>query len=176
MNKRKSPILFKTVMGAVIALVLLVAIVEFLIMTFLHDSLAGMNISAANWGVLDSVLLALIVSPVLYFERKRHERELLAKQYQLQATLDAIPDLLFEIDLEGRYYAFHSPRTELLAAPVDALIGRTIFDVLPAAAAQVTASAIMEADDKGYSTGKQFELALPQGLLWFELSVSRMAA
>jgi len=176
MKKRKSPILFKTVMGAVIALGLLVALVEFLIMTFLHDSLVGMNISPANWGVLDSILLALIVTPVLYFERKRHERETLADHYQLQATLDAIPDLLFEIDLEGRYYAFHSPRTELLAAPVDALIGRTIFDVLPVAAADVAASAILEANEKGYSTGKQFELALPQGLLWFELSVSRMAA
>lgn len=163
-------------MGVVIALGLFVAIVEFLIMTFLQVSLGGMNISAASWGVLDSILLVLIISPVLYFERKRHESEILANHHQLQATLDAVPDLLFEIDLEGRYYAFHSPRTELLAAPVDALIGRTIFDVLPAAAAEVTASAIMEANDKGYSTGKQFELALPQGLLWFELSVSRMAA
>ena len=35
---------------------------------------------------------------------------------KLQGTIEAIPDLLFEMDLDGRYHASHSPRTELLAA------------------------------------------------------------
>ena len=35
-------------------------------------------------------------------------------------------------------------------------------------------STLLEANDKGRSQGKQFELALPQGKLWFELSASRM--
>ncbi|RFC33875.1 MAG: PAS domain S-box-containing protein, partial [Candidatus Nitrotoga sp. SPKER] len=107
-------------------------------------------------------------------DRKNYEREILATRNQLQATLNAIPDLLFELGLDGRYYAYHSPRVELLAAPQEDLLGKTIFEVLPANAAAVVMSALLEANDKGRSQGKQFELALPQGKLWFELSISRM--
>jgi PAS domain-containing protein len=32
----------------------------------------------------------------------------------LQEKLDAVPDLLFELDIEGRIISFHSPRRELL--------------------------------------------------------------
>ena len=34
-------------------------------------------------------------------------------------------------------------------------------------------SALLEAKEKGLSSGKQLELELPQGKFWFELSVSR---
>jgi PAS domain S-box-containing protein len=107
-------------------------------------------------------------------DRKNYDREILATRNQLQATLNAIPDLLFELGLDGRYHSYHSPRVELLAAPPEEILGRTIFDVLPTDAAETVMSALLEANDKGRSQGKQFELALPQGKLWFELSVSRM--
>ena len=41
-------------------------------------------------------------------EQERRKGEILAARSQLQATLDAIPDLLFELDLNGRYHAYHS--------------------------------------------------------------------
>ena len=90
------------------------------------------------------------------------------------AVLNAVPDLLFELDLEGRYLNYHSPRTNLLAAPPELFIGRTLAEVLPSAAAEVCMSALQEANEKGTSTGKQIELHLPHGVHWFELSVSRM--
>jgi PAS domain S-box-containing protein len=108
-------------------------------------------------------------------ERKQREQEILATKKQLQATLDAIPDLLFELGLDGRYYTYHSPRADLLAAPPEELLGRTVAEVLPADAAEIILAALREADATGRSTGRQFELALPQGRLWFELSVARMA-
>lgn len=94
-------------------------------------------------------------------------------QGKLQATLDALPDLLFEIDGEGRYLDYHSPREDLLAAPSQALIGRTLQEVLPAAAAEVCMAAMAEAEEQGYSNGKQIVLELANGTHWFELSVSR---
>ncbi len=103
------------------------------------------------------------------------EAEAIAARNQLAATLDAIPDLLFEVDLDGRYYACHAPRAALLAAPPDELIGRTIADVLPPAAAEVCMGALREAHERGHSFGAQFELPLEQGRAWFELSVSRKA-
>lgn len=106
-------------------------------------------------------------------EAKLAEARTIATQNQLQATLDAVPDLLFELGLDGRYYDYHSPCTDLLAAPAAELIGKKVVDVLPPIAANVVLSALHEANENGRSSGKQFELALPQGNKWFELSVAR---
>jgi PAS domain S-box-containing protein len=105
-------------------------------------------------------------------DRKQAETELRSAKEQLQATLDAVPDLLFEVGLDGRYYDYHSPRTELLAAPPDTLIGKTVSEVLPPDAAMVCLSALREAAKYGHSSGRQFALQLPLGERWFELSVS----
>ena len=106
-------------------------------------------------------------------EQKIQELKSVAVQHKLQATLDAIPDLLFELDLEGQYLDIHSPRTDLMSAPAEQLLGRNIKEFLPGKAVDVCLAALHEALDKGSSTGKQFELPLPQGKFWFELSVSR---
>ena len=108
--------------------------------------------------------------------RKQHEQEIVAAKTQMQATLDAIPDLLFEVGLDGRYYSYHSPRTDLLAAPPEEMLGKTIAEVLPPNAVKIALAALHEANLEGYSSGKQIELTLPQGRLWFELSISRMPA
>ena len=94
----------------------------------------------------------------------------------LKATLETIPDMLFELGFDGRYYSMHSPKSELIPVPVDELIGKTIHEVLPADAATVIDGALKEADAKGYSRGEQFELDVPLGKRWFELSVSKKSA
>jgi len=101
--------------------------------------------------------------------------EILATQRQLEATLRAVPDLLFEMDLQGRYYSAHSPRAELLHQPERDLIGKTVIDVLPPDAADVVLQALQEANAQTWSTGKQFKLTLDNEERWFELSVSRKA-
>lgn len=92
---------------------------------------------------------------------------------ELKATLDAIPDLLFDVDLDGRYYAAHSPNLNLLAASKEDLIGKNIRDVLPPEAVLVYMAALEQAYENGLSHGKQFKLTVPQGDLWFELSVAK---
>ncbi|UJP05649.1 MAG: EAL domain-containing protein [Nitrosomonas sp.] len=105
--------------------------------------------------------------------RKRIENLLLETQQALASTLDAIPDLLFELGKDGRYYDYHSPRTELLAAPPHVLLNKTVAEVLPFEATQVVMAAIDEAHRTGFSHGRQFRLDLPSGEHWFELSVAR---
>ncbi len=92
-----------------------------------------------------------------------------------QALLDAIPDLLFEVGLDGRIYDFHSPRTELLAMPAEQFLGKRIAEVLPAATAAICMGAIEEAARLGRSSGAVYSLELPIGTRWFELSVSAIA-
>lgn len=108
-------------------------------------------------------------------ERKRIQQAQQRSEAKLQATLDAIPDLLFELGLDGRYQSYHSPRIDLLAAPPEDLIGHLITEVLPEPAATTVMTALQEANERAYSSGKQISLNLAQGEKWFELSVSRKA-
>jgi len=59
-------------------------------------------------------------------EVKRRTGEIFEVQRQLQATLDAIPDLLFEVGLDGRYYSYHSHHTNLLAASAAEFPGKKV--------------------------------------------------
>jgi len=99
--------------------------------------------------------------------------ELQVAQARNDAILGAIPDLLFELDLEGRYISYHSPHAQLPVLPEDSVLGKTVAEVLPLAAARVCMAAVAAANVNGSSTGMQFELPLANGSGWFELSVSR---
>jgi diguanylate cyclase (GGDEF)-like protein len=89
------------------------------------------------------------------------------------ALLATLPDLLFELDIEGRYVQYHPPRSALPTAPIETFIGKTIEEVLSPEAARVCRTAMLEAYETGTSIGKQLELQLPVGTAWVELSVSR---
>ncbi len=91
----------------------------------------------------------------------------------LVALLKAIPDLLFEMDSDGRYLDFRAMNDELLAAPYPHLLGRTVHDVLPPEAATEVMRALDEATRDGVSYGRQLYLQVPAGPRWFELSVAR---
>ncbi len=101
--------------------------------------------------------------------------EIRATQQHLEATVNAIPDLLFEVGLDGRYYSTHSPREELLARPSNELLGRTVQEVMPPEQAGKVLDALKEANEKTWSTGVQICLPLEIGPRWFELSVARKA-
>ena len=116
---------------------------------------------------------ALIGHRVRYLLRGyQAQLDLKTAEARTAAILAAIPDLLFELDLDGRYIDCHAPCTGLLAAPAESLIGKTVSDVLPPAAAAACLRALRDALERGQSTGQQFELPLAQGSTWFELSVS----
>lgn len=114
-----------------------------------------------------------IVALVLRQRLRNRTQNLQTTKEQLASTLEALPDLLFEIDQNGRYVSCHSPRNELYAAPADEMVGKTLYDVLPTMAADTCMTAIQEANETGTSQGKQIELKLADGSHWFELSVSR---
>ena len=101
--------------------------------------------------------------------------EIFATQNQLKSTLDAIRDPIFELGLDGRYYQCSAPADDLLVALSGTLIGKTVPEVLPEAAAQVVMEALRTAHVKGYSQGQQYALELAPGVRWFELSVARKA-
>ena len=100
-------------------------------------------------------------------------QELQEAQKDLQCTLNAMPDLLFELDLEGRYYNFHSSQESLLVVKPDQILGKKISDVLSIEATEICLAALQEANQTGFSSGKQIEILLDQEPRWFELSIAR---
>lgn len=107
-------------------------------------------------------------------EQKRAEEQILTSNLKLATLLDAIPDIMFEVDIEGRIYNYHTHQTELLATTPEQFLGKTFAEVIEPKAAAICEIAIKEASEKGLSTGKQYVLHLPQGERWFEISVSKL--
>ncbi len=122
---------------------------------------------------LNGKVTSVVLSAMDITERKQAEMEIQEARNQLKATLEAIPDLVFELDLDGRYLSYHSNNRDLLALPPEDFLGKTVAEVLTGEAAQIVQAALEEANDQGFSLGKQIVLDVPQGKRWFELSVAR---
>jgi PAS domain S-box-containing protein len=105
-------------------------------------------------------------------ERKDMESNVAKANETLTTILEALPDLLFEVGLDGRIYHYQSHRNDLLAAPPELFMGKMFQKILPADAVKVCFEALHEANEKGWSTGKEYALDLPHGKFWFEISVS----
>jgi diguanylate cyclase (GGDEF)-like protein/PAS domain S-box-containing protein len=108
-------------------------------------------------------------------QRLAQERSVAEAQSQLRATLDAIPDLLFEVSLDGKVFTLHSRRGDLIAAPSESYVGRHLSDFLPHDAAHVCHQALVEAHTSGHCEGYQYAVDLPRGRVWFELSIAGKA-
>ncbi|PKO83242.1 MAG: diguanylate cyclase [Betaproteobacteria bacterium HGW-Betaproteobacteria-11] len=154
------------------------------------------SVFAATWIIVSSALVPLLLDDpalhpaletfnglafvaatgsLLWWLLARWQTRIDTIRAELQATLEAIPDLLFEVDHDGRYLSVRAARSELLAAPAEMLLGKTIDEILPAEAAAVCRAARTEAEITGYSFGKTIYLELADGEHWFELSVSKKA-
>ena len=134
---------------------------------------SGFIIKPVNWALLphrvNFQLRAARTLADLAEARPRSER----LRADLAGPLEAIPDLLFDIDRKGRYLSVHAQHSELLWEPAEIVIGQHLSDVLPADAAGVCMAALAEARVTGLSRGRQFALNLGRGTHWFELSVAR---
>ena len=95
---------------------------------------------------------------------------------QLQAMLSALPDILLEMDDEGRYLQAHIGQSGSPARPPEKLLGKTLHQMLSAKNAKIAYEALAEAQEKSFSRGRIISLQTRQGERWFELSVTRQAA
>ena len=100
-------------------------------------------------------------------------RELRGIRDDLESTLNAIPDLLVELGLDGRIHLHRSSRADVLSARPASFLGRKLSDMLPADAATTWMEALREANDQGFSIGQQYQTLHPNGDKWFELSIAR---
>ena len=91
---------------------------------------------------------------------------------RLAAIVDALTDLTFAVDREGRIYHYRAPKSDALYVPPEAFLNRCVREVLPPEPCAVIMGAIAEAADTGRHRGATYSLQTPAGLSWFELSVA----
>lgn len=89
---------------------------------------------------------------------------------RLRATLAAMPELVLEIDAEGRCIDYHCSAPELLAGEPEAILHRTLEETLPPAVAQLQRSAMAEALVAGVAHPPDYTI---DGR-WYRLSVARL--
>ncbi|WP_431513760.1 bifunctional diguanylate cyclase/phosphodiesterase [Variovorax sp. DAIF25] len=109
-------------------------------------------------------------------EKRRHMAAIVESKAQLQATLEALPDLLLEVGLDGVCHGHHAPRVPLPGIQVDQPAGRRLQELLPPQASAEVMAALKEANETGRSSGRQFERRYARSKAWFEISVSRKAS
>jgi len=103
---------------------------------------------------------------------KATEKKLRESEEKMRATLNALPDLLFEVDRQGRIYDYYSGAPDLLYTSPEDFIGKTVNQVLPREAAAIIMDAIGQAVETGRHTGATYSLETPTGMKWSELSIS----
>lgn len=134
------------------------------------------EVMIASKGFEFSLHPAILVTSNDITDYRLREREAAASRNREVAILNAIPDLVFEIDLEGRVHSFHSGRKEKLLLPEKVFMGKLVSDVMPENIVIPTMTAIRQANANGLSSGNEYELTVPGDSepSWFEYSVARM--
>jgi len=107
---------------------------------------------------------------------KRSQAESTAVRNRLQAMLDAMPDIVGEVDADGRYTYMHSGRPEELLDPVEEMIGKTVEEALPADVAAQRRELMRELDTGARAESRLYQFDTALGMRWFHLSAARRAA
>lgn len=117
-------------------------------------------------------LIGIQVVSIDITEKKLAEEKYRQSNAQLQATLNALPDLMFEVDCDGLIYDFRAPHPELLYRKPEEFVGKTFAEVLPEPAASLIMAAVEEAAATGQSKGTEYSLEMAGEQHWFELSLA----
>ncbi|MCG5241980.1 PAS domain S-box protein [Azospirillum doebereinerae] len=101
-------------------------------------------------------------------KRRLAEEALRASTSRLSALVDALPDLVFILDDEGRYRETVASAAHLLACPIEEMLGRRLDEVLPAEAAGILLAALRQTLESGQPQRVEYPLTLAGGPHWFE--------
>lgn len=98
---------------------------------------------------------------------------LAAETGRLRATLAALPDLVLELDAEGRYVDVHLHRSAGTMIPPLEFLGRRPAEVLPPDMAAVAEMGMRRIDATGYCEALVYPLDGPEGRRWYSATGAR---
>ena len=114
----------------------------------------------------------IIISGVDITDLKKAEEDLQTANAKLEAILSAMPDLLFEVDSEGRIYNYRCRDDSNLYVPQNHFLMKKMVDILPFQATKIIMESIEQALKTGYDYGSCYSLNMKGVTKWYELSVS----
>ncbi len=121
-------------------------------------------------------LLTFLVIAFILIREKKLVQATLNTLTEQNAILAAIPDMLFEVDEEGRFLRVWTIDESELAVQKEELIGQKIDQIMPEEEARKTMQALQDASNEGVSRGQQIRIPSDHGEHWFEISVARKSA
>ncbi|MGY6588694.1 MAG: bifunctional diguanylate cyclase/phosphodiesterase [Wenzhouxiangella sp.] len=120
---------------------------------------------AAYYYLYRAVVLSGIAAPY---------RSLAHSQHRLEATLEALPDMVFEVDRRLVVHHFHSRYSLLLSTPEE-FVGRSLADAAPAHVVELTRQLLADADQRGTSAPQLYTLEFHGEVKWYEATASILA-
>ncbi|MEG4058743.1 MULTISPECIES: PAS domain S-box protein [unclassified Microcoleus] len=107
-------------------------------------------------------------------DRKQAEIALQASESELRALFAAMNDVIFVIDIEGRYLKIAPTNPELLYKPSAELIDKTLHDILPQETADFFLSQIQLTADTKQTHSIEYSLQIDHQEVWFVAKISPM--
>jgi formate hydrogenlyase transcriptional activator len=87
---------------------------------------------------------------------------------RVRAIVNALPDLLFVIDRDGRYVEIVTENPRLLFREAHDMLGRTFAEVLPRPTAELLLDTVRKTVDTGTNQTVEYALEVQSGARWFE--------
>lgn len=103
-----------------------------------------------------------------YTGNQPDQREVLVLEEQARALMQAVPDLVFLLGIDGSYIDIFSAAAEDLFVPREQLIGRTVLDVLPPPIGEDCMDAIRKLTSPRDVNSFSYELPINGQPRWFE--------
>ena len=107
-------------------------------------------------------------------ERRKNEEALRASEAELRALFEAMTDLIFVIDGEGRHLKVALTNPSLLYRPPTEMIGNTLHDIFPTGQADEFLGHVQHVLRTRQSVHFEYRLMIDRVEKWFEATVSPM--
>ncbi|MCK5148993.1 PAS domain S-box protein [bacterium] len=101
-------------------------------------------------------------------DRKRAEEALQESENNLRALFNAMTDIVFEMDYDGRYINIAPTSSELMFKPTEDVIGKTLHEVFPKPEADQFLGFIRQCLDENKTVTIEYPLILNDKTTWFE--------
>ena len=107
--------------------------------------------------------------------QKQAEFNLLSTKDRLEATLDALPDLMFRMDRFGNFLDCHAIDESHFFLPPAQFLGKNVAEIFSAETSRIMLEAMEDANKNGVHRGSEYSLPKPGGRTdWFEHSIARI--
>ncbi|MCX5816940.1 MAG: PAS domain S-box protein [Proteobacteria bacterium] len=107
-------------------------------------------------------------------KRKEAEKKLRESEAGFRALLEAMQDLVFLIDKEGRYISIASINSDLLCKPAEDLIGKTFHDIYPIKTADFFLKSIRRSIKTKKTINIEYQEKIDGTDHWFMTAISPM--